>query len=64
MTQTLGQDLERRKVDAVEDHQDLLHLLTTGGGTEVGLETGNEVREDPDPDHRGNTRRSVNIIIN
>ena len=64
MTQTLGRDLERRKADAVEDHQDLLHLLTTGDGTEVGLGTGNEVREDPNPDHRGNIRRSVNIIIN
>ena len=64
VTQTLGRDLERRKVDVAEDHQDLLHLLTTGDGTEVGLGTGNEVREDPNPDHRGNIRRSVNIIIN
>ena len=64
MSQTLGRDLGRGKVGVVGDHQDPLHLLTTGDGTEVGLETGNEVKENPDPDHRGNTRRSVNIIIN
>ena len=63
MTQTLGRDLEKRKVDDDEDHQDLLHHRTVGDETEVGLETGSEVTENQDQDHRENTRKNVNIII-